>query len=153
VKRTLVLLTSLGMTLAAAAGCGRGSETSTAPPPAASAPSAPSVPSAPGAPGAAPAGAEGAKVEAKEIFASRCANCHGVNGAGNGPAAAGLDPKPRNFHDPVWQASVTDEHIEQTIQYGGAAVGKSPAMPSNPDLTSKPEVVAALRAYVRSLKE
>jgi mono/diheme cytochrome c family protein len=108
---------------------------------------------APSAPAVAPAAPESAKDEAKQIFASRCATCHGVTGAGNGTASAGLDPKPRNFHDPGWQGSVTDEHIEQIIQYGGAAVGKSAAMPSNPDLTSKPEVVAALRAYVRSLKE
>ena len=57
----------------------------------------------------------------------------------------------RNFRDPAWQQSVTDQHIEQIVQYGGAAVGKSPAMPANPDLMSKPEVVAALRAHVRSL--
>ena len=64
---------------------------------------------------------------------------------------AGLMPKPRNFQDAAWQKSVSDEHIEQIVQYGGAAVGKSPAMPANPDLTSKPEVVAALRAHVRAL--
>jgi hypothetical protein len=37
------------------------------------------------------------------------------------------------------------------VQYGGAAVGKSAAMPSNPDLMSKPAVVAALREYVRNV--
>ena len=44
-----------------------------------------------------------------------------------------------------------DEYIEQIVQYGGAAVGKSAAMPANPDLMSKPAVVAALRAHVRAL--
>jgi mono/diheme cytochrome c family protein len=139
-----VLFAVLGVTAFSAVGCSRGSEP---------APAAKGTASVPSAPPAAPAGADAAKEEAKQIFASRCATCHGVTGAGNGPASAGLDPKPRNFHDPTWQASVTDEHIEKILQYGGAAVGKSAAMPSNPDLTSKPEVVAALRAYVRSLKE
>ena len=35
--------------------------------------------------------------------------------------------------------------------YGGAAVGKAPTMPANPDLDSKPEVVAELVKYVRGL--
>jgi hypothetical protein len=33
--------------------------------------------------------------------------------------------------------------------YGGAAVGRSPAMVGNPDLADKPDVVSALRAMVR----
>jgi mono/diheme cytochrome c family protein len=108
---------------------------------------------APG-PAAAPAGSQAptaaAREEANQIVASRCTTCHGPEGKGDGPASAGLTPPPRNFHDPAFQARVTDEHIEQIIQYGGAAVGLSPAMPANPDLTSKPEVVAALREKIRS---
>jgi len=101
---------------------------------------------------AAPAAADAARTDAAQIFATRCYTCHGANGAGNGPASAGLTPPPRDFQDPAWQASVSDEHIRQIIQYGGAAVGRSPAMPGNPDLTSKPEVVDALLAHVRGLK-
>jgi high-affinity iron transporter len=125
--------------------CGDGTQ-STAPasdPPAAAAPAA-----APAAPPPAASDA-GATAEAKQIFDTRCFTCHGAAGEGNGPASAGLTPPPRNFHDPAWQASVTDEHLRQIIQYGGAAVGKSPAMPANPDLMSKPAVVEALRALVR----
>jgi mono/diheme cytochrome c family protein len=94
-----------------------------------------------------------AMAEAQQIFSTRCTPCHGMAGGGDGPASAGLTPKPRNFHDADWQKSVTDQYIEQIIQYGGAAVGKSPAMPSNPDLGSKAEVIAALRAHVRSLSK
>jgi mono/diheme cytochrome c family protein len=120
-----------------------------------------SGPSAPApAPAAAPAGASAptpavdtaaAQAEAEKIFSERCATCHGPGGGGDGPASAGLSPKPRNFTDSAWQKSVSDEYIEQILQYGGAAVGKSPAMPANPDLMSKPAVVAALRAHVRTL--
>lgn len=92
-----------------------------------------------------------ARSAAEEIFESRCVTCHGPQGAGDGPASAGLEPKPRNFQDPEWQDSVTDDHIEKIILYGGAAVGRSAAMPANPDLIAKPEVVAALREYVRGL--
>ena len=92
-----------------------------------------------------------ATAEAARIFSERCTTCHGPAGAGDGPASAGLTPPPRNFQDPAWQESVTDAHIEMIIQFGGAAVGRSPAMPGNPDLMSKPDVVAALRAHVREL--
>jgi mono/diheme cytochrome c family protein len=91
--------------------------------------------------------------EAQEIFHTRCSVCHGPLGKGDGPGAAALNPKPRNFTDAEWQKSVTDEHIEKIIQYGGIAVGKSPMMPGNPDLISKPDVVKGIRATVRSLGE
>lgn len=91
--------------------------------------------------------ADGA-AKAKEIFANRCTPCHGPEGRGDGPASQSLDPKPRNFHDHTWHASVDDAHIEQTIKFGGAAVGKSPAMPGNPDLND-PVVVAELRNVIR----
>jgi mono/diheme cytochrome c family protein len=87
--------------------------------------------------------------EAGEIFTSRCALCHGTSGKGDGAAAAGLNPKPRDYSDAKWQASVTDEEIEKIIVAGGTAVGKSAMMPANPDLASKPDVVKALRASIR----
>jgi hypothetical protein len=46
---------------------------------------------------------------------------------------------------------VTDEQLEKIVMYGGAAVGRSPSMPGNPDLMAKPEVVHALVAHLRSL--
>jgi mono/diheme cytochrome c family protein len=86
---------------------------------------------------------------AKEIFDARCSACHGTSGRGDGPGAAALNPKPRNYTDKAWQSSVTDEQIKKTILLGGAAVGKSPIMPASPDLDSKPEVVDGLVAIVR----
>ena len=97
------------------------------------------------------AGGAAATAKAQEIFASRCSVCHGPQGKGDGPASAGLTPKPRNFGDPTWQAAIDDAYLEKIIKYGGAGVGKSPAMPGNPDLTD-PAVVQALRAVVRSFK-
>jgi mono/diheme cytochrome c family protein len=89
------------------------------------------------------------RIEAENIFTSRCLPCHGPTGGGDGPASNGLTPKPRNFHDASWQTSVTTEHITKIIRYGGAAVGKSAAMPANPDLTERGGVVAALTGKVR----
>jgi mono/diheme cytochrome c family protein len=90
-------------------------------------------------------------VDAEQVFLNRCTSCHGMDGRGDGPGSAKLNPKPRNFHDKAWQASVTDTHIEKVIVYGGAAVGKSPQMAANPDFAGQPAVVTALRQYIRQL--
>lgn len=108
------------------------------------------APSQAAQPAPAEAGAD-AVAEARTIFETRCVTCHGPKGAGDGPGSAALDPKPRNFQDAAWQSSVTDDHLEKIILYGGAAVGRSPAMPGNPDLQSKPAVTRALVEYLRNL--
>lgn len=91
-----------------------------------------------------------ARQEAQQIFATRCSVCHGPEGRGDGPGGAALTPRPRDFHDTAWQDSVADKEIETAIVSGGAAVGRSPAMVGNPDLRSKPAVVAALREIIRN---
>jgi cytochrome c5 len=94
--------------------------------------------------------ATGPEAQAALIFKTRCSTCHGTDGKGNGPASITLNPKPRNYTDPAWQKSVTDDHIAEIIVKGGAALGKSPNMLANPDLADKPDVVAALVKKVRS---
>jgi cytochrome c553 len=91
--------------------------------------------------------------EAATIFSTRCAACHGVDGKGDGIAAASLNPKPRAYSDQEWQKSVDDSHIAKVIVEGGPSVGKSPLMTANPDLKDKPEVVAALVAKIRSYRQ
>lgn len=47
-----------------------------------------------------------------------CFNCHGKDGAGNGPAAVGLDPSPRNFqHQGFWRHR-TEGEIFWVIKHG-----------------------------------
>ena len=100
-----------------------------------------------------PEAADAAKrAEAKKLFATRCAACHGPAGKGDGLAAAALTPKPRDFSDKEWQASVTDEYLEEIILKGGVALKKSPLMPPNPDLAAKKALLTAVREYVRSLR-
>ena len=129
--------------------CGPAGETSPPTPPPAT-PAAPAPPPPATSPPASDAPA--AQREAGLIFSMRCATCHGALGAGDGPGSAGLEPKPRDFRDPAWQASVSDAHLQQIIVGGGPAVGKSALMPPNPDLVGKPEVVAALVVQIRSLR-
>lgn len=90
---------------------------------------------------------------AKDIFRVRCSVCHGEGGLGDGTGAAALNPKPRNFTDATWQASVNDEHIRTIIVKGGPAVGKSPGMAANLDLEKKPDVVNELVKIVRAFKK
>jgi mono/diheme cytochrome c family protein len=90
--------------------------------------------------------------EARKMFRTTCASCHGSDGKGDGPGAAALNPKPRNYTDVTWQNSVTDDQIKKTILMGGAAVGKSAAMPAQPQLNSKPEVVDELVKIIRGFK-
>jgi len=101
------------------------------------------------APAAQPAGDPVA--EAAEIYKLRCAVCHGTTGKGDGDGAAALDPKPSDLTTGEWQSSVTDDYLRKVIVHGGAAVGKFPTMPADPDLDAKPDVLAELVKYIRGL--
>jgi len=92
---------------------------------------------------------EDARAKARDIFTERCATCHGIDGHGNGPAAANLRPKPIDFHSQNWQKSLTDDSITKAIIFGGRAVGKSGQMAPNPDLENEPAIVAALVEKIR----
>lgn len=96
-----------------------------------------------------PAGKQPPGAEAQAFFAQTCALCHGPDGTGNGPAAAALNPKPRNYTDANWQASITDDEIKQIIVLGGQGVGKSISMPPNPGLKDKPAVLDGLVKIIR----
>ncbi len=91
--------------------------------------------------------------EAKAIFEARCVACHGSTGLGDGPGAAAITPKPRDYTDAEWQASVSDEDIAAAIVKGGLGVGKSVVMPSNPDLKDKPDVVKGLVDIIRDFEK
>ena len=131
-RRYVVLMISV-----LAIGCGKGDEAKQSAPPPSPTPSGP-----------APSAGD-AKEKARDIFVQRCVPCHGATGNGDGPASATLEPKPRKFGDAEWQKSVTDDHIMKIIKFGGAAVGKSAAMPNNPDLNDQ-AVISALKDLVRS---
>jgi mono/diheme cytochrome c family protein len=84
----------------------------------------------------------------KTLFDGTCAACHGPLGKGDGPGAASLNPKPRDFSNKEYMVKLTDTEIRNTIKYGGAIKGM-PQMPSHPQFNDTD--LAALVAYVRSL--
>lgn len=47
-----------------------------------------------------------------------CANCHGPEGAGDGPVAAQLNPSPRNFQHPGFWRHRTEGEIFWVIKHG-----------------------------------
>jgi mono/diheme cytochrome c family protein len=88
---------------------------------------------------------------ARQVFTENCVMCHGLSGRGDGTAAANLQPRPRDYTDPTWQANVTDALIRKTILEGGAAVGKAPSMMAFGNLPAlkDPAVVDELVKLIR----
>ena len=63
-----------------------------------------------------------------KIYQEYCAQCHGPEGKGNGPAASGLEPKPA-VHANIAFVNIPLDYLYNVIYYGGKGVGKSPLMP------------------------
>ena len=59
----------------------------------------------------------------KELYARTCAGCHGDAGRGDGPAAAGLEPRPADLTDPSLTASSPlDFYRRITLGVAGTAM-------------------------------
>jgi high-affinity iron transporter len=82
----------------------------------------------------------------RELFANNCASCHGMKGLGDGPAGAGLDPKPANFHGKERMGQLSPFQAFNTIRLGVNGTGMAPS----PYLPEKD--VWALAFYVVSLR-
>lgn len=62
----------------------------------------------------------------KRVYFTKCVWCHGVDGAGNGPAADRLWPRPRNFtqgtfkirHTASGELPLPDQDLFQTVTHG-----------------------------------
>jgi cytochrome c5 len=78
------------------------------------------------------------------IYSQRCALCHGAEGKGDGPAAASLNPKPRNHTDGAYMNTLTDEAVLLVIHEGKGA------MPAWKGVLSEEEIQAVFK-HVRSL--
>jgi mono/diheme cytochrome c family protein len=65
---------------------------------------------------------------AKQNYDTFCVKCHGASGKGDGPGAATLATKPRDFADCAVMSKITDETMFNVIKNGGAAAGLSKDM-------------------------
>lgn len=85
---------------------------------------------------------------AKKNYDSLCATCHGSTGKGDGPAAASLNPKPRDHTDCKTMAKESDATLVKVIKEGGQSVGRSPLMPPWGGAL-KDQQIRELVAYIR----
>ena len=92
----------------------------------------------------------------EQLFATYCVSCHGANGSGDGPLAASLEPRPRNFRAGEFKYDTdadgktgTIQDLANVIQNGAARYGGSPLMAGFPTLPK--EQVSEIASYVRGL--
>src|SRR6266498_2401306 len=88
----------------------------------------------------------------KGIYGHYCQTCHGETGAGDGFNAFNLDPRPRDFSDPVFQKQKSDADLADAVRRGGAGVGLSPLMPPWGHTLSARQVDEVV-IYLRALRK
>lgn len=97
------------------------------------------------------AGDQTAITAGQEIYKINCATCHGPEGAGDGPGAVGLDPKPANLGDSEMMHELSDGYLFWRVSKGGAIEPFNSVMPSWEWMTEgqRWQVIS----YVRTLSE
>jgi len=88
--------------------------------------------------------------QGKKLYGQFCASCHGQSGKGDGPAAAALNPKPRDHTNKEYMSSMSDDDMLKVIKNGGASIGKSPLMPPW-GASLKDDQIKDVIAYIRTL--
>lgn len=91
-----------------------------------------------------------ASEEIKETYQWYCAQCHGVEGKGDGINARLLTVLPRNHTEPEYLETRSDDDLFRAIKLGGVAVGRAPCMPRW-GLTLDDDTIRGLVQYIREL--
>ena len=86
-----------------------------------------------------------AKADGQAVFKQNCTVCHGEKGEGNGPAAAGMNPKPRNLVKDKFKNGDKPEEIYKTVTNG---LNGMPSFASLPEADRR-----AVADYVNSLRK
>lgn len=87
----------------------------------------------------------------EQIYETSCAVCHGEEGRGDGPSAAGADPAPADFTDSAMMSNMTDGYMFWRITEGGQMEPFNSIMPPWKDVLSEDERWQVI-AYIRSLE-
>jgi mono/diheme cytochrome c family protein len=102
------------------------------------------------APPAISASSSGTTRDARTLYASRCAACHGAAGKGDGPNARHLPVPPAAHSSREAMSARSDDALFDTIASGGLVMNRSPRMPAfGGSLT--PDEVQSLVRYIREL--
>ena len=83
--------------------------------------------------------------QGRTIYNEKCQFCHGINGNGDGPAAASLNPKPADFNDPKFWQQYDEKKMADVIRNGRKMM---PAFDLKPD-----EVKAVIDYITRTYKK
>jgi len=84
------------------------------------------------------------------LYQQYCSTCHGPQVKGDGPAASAMNPRPRDHTDGRYMNALSEAHLTTVISEGGAAVQRSPLMPSWKG-TLTPQQMQEVIAYLRTL--
>ena len=83
-------------------------------------------------------------VTGQDIYRVRCAMCHGVEGRGDGTAAAAMNPRPTNLTARAQRTALADSAVAAVVTNGRRA------MPAFGRMLTKAQVDSVV-AYVRTL--
>lgn len=81
------------------------------------------------------------------LYQANCSSCHGPAGAGNGPAAGGLEPPPADLAE--IHASLSDAYLHWRIAEGGLMEPFNSVMPAWRGILST-EQIWQIIAYIRT---
>ncbi len=79
-----------------------------------------------------------------------CAQCHGIEGKGNGVNAKFLTVPPRDHTKAEYLETRTDEQFFEAIKFGGLSVGRAPCMPAWGNTLNDSTIYELVR-YIREL--
>ena len=88
--------------------------------------------------------------ETRLLYQRYCAQCHGVNGHGDGINAPYLVVPPRDHSKGDYLETRSDQQLFDAIKLGGLAVGRAPCMPAW-EHTFEDKTVHSLVNYIREL--
>ncbi len=85
----------------------------------------------------------------KTVYEERCSSCHGPSGAGDGAAAAALDPKPAHLNEVV--ATAGDDYLFWRIAEGGSMAPFNSSMPAQKGILSDEQIWQVV-TYIKTFK-
>ena len=86
----------------------------------------------------------------RETYQWYCAQCHGIQGKGDGINAKFLTVPPRNHTKAKYLETRTDKQFFEAIKFGGLSVGRAPCMPAWGNTMSDSTIHELVR-YIREL--